>query len=110
MMKLIIPVCLLSILLFSSCGEDNRNKIAVEKVVNEEIERRVNDYIQMRIKRCQDKAIAEANEIADSILIAEARLARDTITKPPKPLKPEKPEIKSLLDSTPVQPLVDSVQ
>lgn len=111
-MRIIIPFCLLGTVLFFSCGEDDRNKIAVEKVINEEIERRVNDYRRMRINHCKEKAITEANEMADSILIEEARLARDTITKPPKPEKPEKPELKSLQDSTPVKPLVgrDSLQ
>jgi hypothetical protein len=89
----------------SACKEDDRNRIAVEKVINEEVSRKVNDYIQMRMKRCIEKATKEANEIADSLLILEARLSRDTASKPPRPYKPEKPEIKALQDSSPIAPI-----
>ncbi|MDV7396231.1 hypothetical protein RZS08_32860, partial [Arthrospira platensis SPKY1] len=58
------------------------------------------------LQRCYEQALEEASLLADSILIEEARLERDTIGKPPIPPKPEKPEIKSLLDSLPIGPLV----
>jgi hypothetical protein len=104
--RLLIIIMSLSGCLFTSCEEDKRNEIAVERVIKEEVDKKIANYIRTRNKRCLDKAIDEANEIADSILLTEARLARDTADKPPKPVKPEKPEIKTLLDSTPIAPII----
>jgi hypothetical protein len=101
-------ILLIALLSLYSCGEDNRNKIAVDRVIAEEVENRVQSFRSTRMERCKEKAIDEANEIADSILIREARLSRDTISKPPKPEKPEKPEIKLLEDSTPIQPIINT--
>ena len=101
-------ILLIFLLPLWSCGEDNRNKIAVDRVIAEEVEKRVQNFRTTRMDRCKEKAIDEANEIADSLLILEARLSRDTISKPPKPEKPEKPEIKLLEDSTPIQPIFNT--
>lgn len=101
-------ILLIFVLSLLSCGEDNRNKIAVDRVIAEEVEKRIQDFRTTRMNRCKEKAIDEANEIADSLLIIQARLSRDTIGKPPKPDKPEKPEIKLLEDSTPIQPIINT--
>jgi len=103
--SLLLLIALL-LLTTNACKEDDRNRIAVERVINEEVTNKANSYRQSRTERCKEKAIKEANEIADSILLLEARLARDTVDKPPKPTRPEKPEIKVLKDSTPVQPII----
>ena len=103
--RIMIALSLFS--LFAGCGKDDRNKNAVQAVIEEEVNNRVQNYRQVRMERCFDKALEEASRLADSILIREARLERDTLGKPPKPVKPEKPEIKTLLDSTPIRPLLD---
>ena len=102
----ILFVLFISSLLFS-CGEDNRNKRAVEAVIAEEVAQRVQNYRQVRLQRCYELALEEASRQADSILLLEARIERDTLGKPPKPEKPEKPEIKTVLDSLPVKPLLE---
>ena len=98
---------ILALLWLAGCGEDNRNKLAVQAVIEEEVALRVKNYRQTRMLRCYEKALEEASHLADSILILEARLERDTLGKPPKPEKPERPEIKTLLDSTPIRPLLE---
>ncbi|MCB0560656.1 MAG: hypothetical protein KDD09_16990 [Phaeodactylibacter sp.] len=104
-LRIIIAISLWSLL--AGCGEDNRNKNAVEAVIDQEVARRIQNYKQVRMDRCYEKALEEASRLADSILILEARLERDTLGKPPKPEKPEKPEIKAVLDSTPIKPLLE---
>ncbi len=97
-------------LLLSGCSEDDRNQRAVQAVIQEEVEKRVRNYKQVRMQRCNEQALEEASRLADSILLLEARLERDTMGKPPKPEKPEKPEIKTVLDSLPVKPLLDKTK
>lgn len=103
-LRTIIAISVLPLL--SGCGEDDRNKNAVRAIIAEEVEKRVQNYRSVRMQRCYEKILEEASQQADSILILEARLERDTLGKPPKPAKPEKPKIKTLLDSTPIVPLL----
>lgn len=83
-----------------ACGEDDRNKRAVEKVIQKEVGKRVSTYRDSRFERCYKEAVEEASKLADSLLLIEARLSRDTAGKPPKPIKPERPELKTLKDTT----------
>lgn len=99
MMKRIAIFTLLVPLLWGSCAEDNRNRIAVEKVIQEEVGKRVANYRENRMRRCYEDAVREASALADSILLLEARLTRDTASKPPRPSKPERPALKKLKDS-----------
>jgi len=98
---------LLFVTAFAGCGEDDRNKNAVQAVIEKEVAGRVEAYRQTRMQRCFELILEEAGRLADSILILEARLERDTLNRPPKPEKPEKPEIKTVLDSLPVKPLLE---
>lgn len=92
--------------LLPACQKNDRNQQAVQAAIEREIAERVNFFRDNRLQRCHEQALEEASLLADSILIEEARLERDTIGKPPIPPKPEKPKIKSLLDSLPIGPLV----
>ncbi|MCI4651423.1 hypothetical protein [Phaeodactylibacter sp.] len=85
--------------LASSCGEDNRNRIAVENMIQEEVTQRVATYRENRTQRCYEDAVKEASTLADSILLLQARLNRDTASKPPRPTRPERPAAKKLRDS-----------
>ncbi len=98
------PILLL--LLLTACEEDDRNQKAVQAMIEEEVNQRLNNYREARMQRCWEDALEEASKQADSILLVEARQNRDTLGKPPKPSKPEKPEIKSVKDSLPVKPLL----
>ncbi|MBV6655408.1 MAG: hypothetical protein KI786_16685 [Mameliella sp.] len=91
----LIPLALFT----SSCGEDNRNRIAVEEMIQEEVANRVATYRENRTNRCYQDAVKEAGTLADSILLIQARLKRDTLSKPPRPNKPGRPPAKILRDS-----------
>ena len=97
---------LLSGLFFFSCNNGpDENQVAVESFVEQQVEQQLATYKKIFLQQCRDKVLLEAGRIADSILINEARLKRDSMGKPPKPLKPEKPEIKQLKDSLSLDPL-----
>ena len=81
------------------------NRLAVDAFVEEQVEERLDVYQKILAQQCWDKILEEAGKIADSILINEARLKRDSIDKPPKPEKPERPEMKHLKDSLVLDPL-----
>ena len=98
MSRLSILLALTAFLAFS-CGEDNRNRIAVEKMIQEEVTQRVATYRENRTQRCYQDAVKEASSLADSILLLQARLNRDTASKPPRPTRPERPAAKKLRDS-----------
>lgn len=89
----------LTAFLASSCGEDNRNRIAVENMIQEEVTQRVATYRENRTQRCYEDAVKEASTLADSILLLQARLNRDTASKPPRPTRPERPAAKKMRDS-----------
>lgn len=86
-------------LLYLSCGEDNRNRDAVEAMIQQEVTDRVATYRNNRVQRCYKDAVKEASIIADSVLLIEARMKRDSASKPPRPTKPEQPVAKKLRDS-----------
>ncbi|PHN07433.1 hypothetical protein [Flavilitoribacter nigricans] len=89
-----------------ACGDGpDENQVAVEAFLKQQVEERILTYRQILTQQCRDNVLEEAGKIADSILIAEARLQRDSMNKPPKPLKPDRPELKKLKDSLKLDPL-----
>lgn len=106
MKKLIVGISIGCILLLSACVEGDKDKKAVQAAIMDGVKNRIADYQSVRLKRCREQMLEEANLIVDSIMLIEARLAKDTLDKPLKPLKPEKPEIKTILDTLPVKPIL----
>lgn len=95
------------LLLAAGCsGEKDRDQAAVERAIADEVERRLVEYKRIRLEDCQKAVMQEASRRADSILIARARLEKDTFMKPPKPLKPEKPTLKQLDDTLELKPIL----
>ena len=78
-----------------------------EAMIAAEVERRVDDFIERRKKRCEEKVLKKAVEVVDSILIERARLMTiDTFQKPPIPLRPEKPEVPINEDTSAIVPIL----
>ena len=88
-----------------SCDKTS-DKETMEELIAATVEERLDRYRQIRAEKCLERVLEEANRLADSILIAEARLARDTMAKPPKPFRPDAPEIIALHDTTPIAPFL----
>ncbi len=94
-----------------ACQPSYDKEAIVKQLMDEALQERINNYKSIREERCWDGLIREANRLADSILFVEAKMAKDTITRPPIPHKPIAPEKKMLKDSTPVKPfLPDTIQ
>ena len=100
-----LPSILLLLFLFGCQSGPDENRVAVDAFVKQEVEKRLATYKKILEQQCRDNVLEEAGRLADSILISEARLKRDSLLKPPKPEKPEKPEIKALKDSISLDPL-----
>ena len=98
---------ILLIPLFLVSCKDDRNERAVEALIQEKLEERLTDYEEILMRKCREEILAQAGKIVDSILISEARLAKDTLDRPAKPERPEKPDIKTVLDSTPIAPIIE---
>ena len=88
-----------------SC-QQSQDQEAIQALIKAKIEERVANYARIKREKCFEKVLKEASRQADSILLVEARLNRDTLLKPPKPIKPEKPEILSLTDSSRIAPFL----
>lgn len=104
--SLILIVGTLLLVLATSCGEEDQASIS-QPLIEEKVAKKVAEFIERNQKNCQDDVLEAAGKIADSVLITQAKLDRQGAGKPPKPIKPEKPEIKTLVDSTPVEPIFD---
>jgi len=81
---------------------------SIEELIKMNVDKRVNEFTKRSLGRCQEKVMKRANEIVDSILIANAQVGSiiDSIQKPPKPTKPEKPIVPVVNDNTPIEPLL----
>lgn len=95
-------VGVLAFFLFS-CSQENESSVR-EQVIQEKLNERVEQYKSEKRNACREKVLKAAGVIADSILLVEARLKRDTSNRPPIPDKPELPKIIPIRDSVPVKP------
>ncbi len=100
---LLIILCLFTSL---SCKKRKPQSELVEEVIYEQLRAKIAYTKQVRLEHCLEDLYQQASDIADSILLEEARKARNTTGKPPVPQKPEKPSIVELKDSTPVKPFL----
>ncbi len=102
--KHFFSLLLLSALLFSGCGEDNRRQGVIEARIKE----RVATFSTKKLLECRNQALDIAAINADSILLKNADLWQikgDNIPRPPRPGKPGAPDITIKIDTTPAKPL-----
>ena len=95
------------VVVFVSCNKQEIQKEQIQALIEEEVIRRFEKYRAVRLRRCQDDIYEYASEIADSLLLIQARQARDTSGKPPVPIKPDKPVITEVTDTTPIAPFLE---
>ena len=79
-----------------------------EQFIQMHLNEKLQKYKSDSGKKCRQKAIDQATQIVDSILIAQARNIRiDTVQRPPKPIKPTRPNILTPNDTTPIRPVIE---
>jgi hypothetical protein len=93
-------------LLATACQPSYDKEAVAKQLMDETLQQRIDNYKSVRRERCWEGLLREANRLADSILFVEAKMAKDTITRPPIPVRPKAPEKKILKDSTPVKPFL----
>ena len=102
----LISAGILSLLFLASCGEREAQRQLVNEVVQEQLLARIRNYKEIRYRKCLEEMYRQAGEIADSLLLMEARQTRDSTGKPIVPLKPGQPEIKVFADTVPIAPFL----
>ena len=106
--RITLPVLVFSSLLFvaiNACqGESDRLEVR-QAAIEQEVARKLETFRKIKAQNCRDEVLTAASLIADSLIIANARMQLDTTLKPPKPFKPEQPTLQTLIDSVPVKPL-----
>jgi len=102
----VVLVASFFILLWSCEGSKKNEKVDAETQIRMTVDEKLTTTKTRRIKSCRESALKKAEEMVDSMLIAQAKLTTaDTISKPPKPPKPELLEVKQAKDNTPIKPL-----
>lgn len=103
--KILLLLALVGLFLPSCLNREEYSAEDIEALINEEVAKRIDDFKRIKLERCEETALKEANRIVDSLLIEQAFFERDTFFRPDKPNKPERPVIKQLGDSLPLKPL-----
>jgi hypothetical protein len=100
---------LVSFVLSACLKEEQYSKAEIQARMDEVLNQKLLDFRLNAIRRCREDMMLEATAIADSMLIQESFLNRDTLTRPPKPIRPGDPipEVKSLPDTVKLKPFFD---
>lgn len=110
-----VSTCILfSILMVSllSFKVDIETKFTDEemKEINNEVQKRVEAFIQKEKKDCNEELMKMVNVRVDTILMFDYKelIGQDSLDDtPPRPTPPTKPEILTPNDDTPLQPLIE---
>lgn len=107
---LLIAVLLCALLVFNFQKTPVASKLTIDQLMEEAIEKRVQKYIAIRDKKCNEKILAAAASQADSLIIAKAKFLRilsDTIDRPLPPDRPNLPELLPPIDSSFPVPILE---
>ncbi|GEM_PF-4282324 len=78
-----------------------------QALIAETVTQKVASHQRKKIATCKREALAEALEIADSVMIKLALSKVDTSGQGNRPLKPARPELDLPVDTTPIKPLFE---
>ncbi len=93
--------------LCAGCYNQEASQAEVDALMQSELDNKTQAYRQNYLEDCRERLMKEAAEVADSIIIAQARYQRDTAGRPPVPERPDKPEVRTLIDTVPLRPLLE---
>jgi hypothetical protein len=95
------PFVAVFLLFFTAC---NNEAVVREALIQQEVKNTVEKYKVKKRLECIAAALDSANRITDSIILVKMSAVDTNLLK--RPARPIKPIIKSLLDTTPVQPIL----
>ncbi|MEO5905960.1 MAG: hypothetical protein ABIQ11_04505 [Saprospiraceae bacterium] len=102
-MRSVYPYIIVIALFMITC----KAPITQEELISKAIEIKLVQWQEEQRKECMLKAILDAEEFVDSLLIATSLQTKlDTIPKPPKPNKPMKPSFKDKPDTVVIDPIL----
>jgi len=104
---LLILIIGVSLLLWSFQNKPKpKKKLDTATQVRMAVDEKLANRKAKQMDNCRETALNKAEEMVDSMLMAQAKLTfADTINKPPKPPKPELIDVKTAKDNTPIGPL-----
>lgn len=108
-MKTTISIVLVSIVIWS-CNDTRTKDLMIQKMIEEDVENRVENFIRVREEVCQKQVLEKATILADSIMLEEVRRIKINATGPYIPEKPTRPELKVKEAYEKVRPLFDSLK
>lgn len=94
------------VIIFAACESEGEKQQFEQMLIEKDVEERLVQYKRILEENCEAKVLEEATRIADSIIIEQARMLKDTLLKPIKPERPGVPEIKTLEDTLKVKPFL----
>ncbi|NJL74241.1 MAG: hypothetical protein HC892_03560 [Saprospiraceae bacterium] len=100
------PTKLVLLLLIIMACKPKQPKITRQELIEQEVQKKIQLIVTNKNTRCLRESLEEASEIVDSMIIAQAKLNKDTLLKPPKPEKPLPPIPLTLKDSLKVKPFL----
>lgn len=107
---LVLAILVTSLILMNSTKEPPP-QVTIQDLMEKEIDKKLQRYIDIRNKKCNDRILEDASERADSIIIAKAKsmkVIQDTINRPLVPIRPDRPELLEPIDSSFPSPLLNS--
>ena len=88
-------------------GCQDKDDIIIKQLIDQRIEKRLNEYITVEKQRCAARLLEEASELADSLLRANPVMIQlDSLQRPPVPIKPTKPIFERRTDSVKIAPII----
>ncbi len=91
---------------FQADKELEELKPEVAALIEEAVQEKLNGFVRTRRKACRQRVLLRANEVVDSLLLAQAKLSNyDTIGKPLKLPKPLRPDVESVQPASAIRPL-----
>lgn len=103
-------IFLLLLPFFGCLKEDEKKKQRIEKMISENVDQRIREYISIRNSTCQQDVLAEAVRRADSVLLEEARTVRLQNINIEIPDKPKSPSFALPKDFNQLKNKLDSIQ
>lgn len=95
------------VLLLQTTSCLNREEYSAEEMqalVDRELERKLTQYQEIRLRRCREEMLEQADAIVDSILFYETSRRSDTLGLP-RTSRPARPELRNVPDTRPLAPL-----
>lgn len=81
----------------------------LQALVDAELEKKIRNYREVKMERCQEELEARANFIVDSLLFVQTQRQVDSLFINNKKQKPKRPNLRQIPDKRPIAPLFDTI-